>query len=38
MFVLGDPQMTGSAGGQSVIRAISGEVALNHRKQAVFGV
>lgn len=30
--------MTGSAGGQSVIRVISGKVALNHRKQAGFEV
>lgn len=31
--VLGDPQMTGSKGRQSVIRVIRGKVALNHRKQ-----
>ena len=31
--VLGDPQMTGSAGGHSVIRVISRQVALNCRKQ-----
>lgn len=30
--------MTGSAGGQSVIRVISSEVALNHSKQAGSGV
>lgn len=30
--------MTGSEGGQSVIRVISGKVALNYKKQAGFEV